>query len=245
MSTAEVNTGSESASPRSVVVLESSRMNNTSKPSMNDGSMASGLSNGDAKASSSLNKDNPAPPGPASTPTEIKEAGKKTEKGPQFQPPPASAHVAIPNHIDVHKLPSNYYLGYHQSSDAPPSPAISHSIAAMPYDVFMQQPGAFTAVQAPSFGVQNSNTPLSPPRVGATPGYAGVPPASPLFPRVSSTGLEAANGVAAITVAPQSPSLPYMSPGMGSYVTRMTSSDESWDRYEFSSVWRICAEILF
>lgn len=111
---------------------------------------------------------------------------------------------------------AGYYLGYGQTQVTPEPPSPAGPGPAV-YDVgsFFQQPAAF-AHNSP-FGVPQA--PLSPRRSG---GMGGIPPASPLFPRVSTAagtaglmpsgaGIEQRPGG-----APPSPSVPaYLSPPLG------------------------------
>lgn len=123
-----------------------------------------------------------------------------------------------PAHLTPQQPGQGYYpLGYQsQVTPEPPSPA-GHG--AHVYDVgsFFQQPAAF----------HNSpfvpQTPLSPRRTAA---MAGIPPASPLFPRVSATtgatglmptgtGIEQRIMEGHRGGAPPSPSVPYLSSPLG------------------------------
>ena len=85
-----------------------------------------------------------------------------------------------PAHLTPQPGQGYYPLGYQQSQVTPEPPSPAGPGATAVYDVgsFFQQPAAF----------HNSpfvpQTPLSPRRTAA---MAGIPPASPLFPRVSTT----------------------------------------------------------
>ena len=129
------------------------------------------------------------------------------KKGAESPQPQASSQLqgGYPSHLTPQSA-AGYYFGYAaQSIQEPPSPG-GPGTNSVPYDVgsFFQQPGtgAFAPHNSP---FQGPNTPLSPPRPTATMA-AMVPPASPLFPRMNSSGSERAGA------APPSPSLPYMSP---------------------------------
>jgi hypothetical protein len=139
---------------------------------------------------------------------------KKEEVG--LSPTPQQHSNSYLQGYPVHLTPQpgpGYYLGYGQSqvTPEPPSPA---GPGATVYDVgsFFQQPAAF-AHNSP-FGVPQ--TPLSPRRSG---GMGGIPPASPLFPRVSAAGaaglVPTGAGLEQRPGAPPSPSVPYLSPPLG------------------------------
>jgi hypothetical protein len=216
-------------SPRSTVLADTEHMH-TKLASMNGSNMASGLSNGDAKVASppskELNTSQADPPVRKETGDTTKSGAMDHQEGKDHPHPDNQANAPSPSQ---QPNAQGYYLGY-PPNDAPPSPAVSGpGVTSLPYDqaigAFSQQPGTFAAAHTSSFGVPNTNTPLSPPRSMA--GMVGA--ASPLFPRVMDGGPGGG-------VAPQSPSLPYMSPALGSYAARAGSqiagaSDESWDRY--------------
>jgi hypothetical protein len=110
-----------------------------------------------------------------------------------------------------------YYYQQSQITPEPPSPA---GPGAVVYDVgsFFQQPAAFAPHNSPFV----PQTPLSPRR---TAGMGGIPPASPLFPRVNTTGaaglMPAGAGIEHRIMeghrvgAPPSPSVSYLSPPLG------------------------------
>ena len=143
---------------------------------------------------------------------------KKGEGGLSPTPQPHYLH-GYPAHLTPQTGQGYYPLGYQQSqvTPEPPSPA---GPGATIYDVgsFFQQPAAF-AHNSPFV----PHTPLSPRRTAA---MAGIPPASPLFPRVSTaagaaglvptgTGIEQRLMDGHRVGAPPSPSVPYLSPPLG------------------------------
>ena len=234
------------SSPRSTVLGTSGHMT-TNLSSMNDSNMATGLADSDAKVATPADSPDPAQQDAASTDggketTATKEGNKETKKDNVEEEAETQVNAPLASHPQA--TATGYYLGYPHQNGTPPSPTVAgHVVTALPYDAsigsFMQQQGSFAAAHTSPFGVPGTTTPLSPPRSTInTAGMVGVPPASPLFPRVNSGGLEGTlmqQGV----VAPQSPSLPYMSPALGSYAgvarsnTGGSSDDASWDnRYE-------------
>lgn len=143
---------------------------------------------------------------------------KKLEGGmsptPQMQA--ASYLAGYPAHLTP-QPGQGYYMGYGQSqvTPEPPSPAGPGASAIYDMGSFFQQPAAFAPHSSPFVPA----TPLSPRRTAAMVG--GIPPASPLFPRVSNTG---ATGLMPGTGglmdghragAPPSPGVPYLSPPLG------------------------------
>lgn len=145
---------------------------------------------------------------------------KKMEGGlspiPQMQ---ATSYLqGYPAHLTPQPGQGYYPLGYQsQVTPEPPSPA---GPGANVYDVgsFFQQPAAFAPHNSPFV----PQTPLSPRRTAA---MGGIPPASPLFPRVSTAtgaaGLMPGSGIEQRIMdghragAPPSPSVPYLSPPLG------------------------------
>lgn len=144
-----------------------------------------------------------------------RESGDKKEEGGLSPTPQQHSYLqGYPPHLTP-QPGAGYYLGYGQSQVTPEPPSPAGPGAAV-YDMgsFFQQPAAF-AHNSP-FGVPQ--TPLSPRRSG---GMGGIPPASPLFPRVSTAagaaglvpgggGIEQRPGG-----APPSPNVPYLSPALG------------------------------
>lgn len=220
----------------------------TSLVSMNDSNMATGMVNGDTKVASPASNEasEPAKKDPPSSGKEEKDKtesskGEETpnlqgEEGSELSPSETQMNAPLPSHPGT---AAGYYLGYAQHNGAPPSPTVTgHAVTGLPYGdatigSFMQQPGTFAAAHTSPFGVPNSNTPLSPPRATVTTaGMVGVPPASPLFPRINNGGIEGSLQQQ-VVVPPQSPNLPYL----GSYAatarsqTGGSSEEASWDRY--------------
>jgi hypothetical protein len=137
-------------------------------------------------------------------------------------PTPASQQYEYPAHLQAGypaltpQQGSGYYPVYLPVHPAgmtpePPSPAAPHAL----YDAssLLQQGTGFMPPPGTSIlgGVANITSPLSPPRVGMhTVSLVGasVLPASPLFPRVNSSGFDSSRGSA--------PPLPYtLSPQIG------------------------------
>ena len=129
-------------------------------------------------------------------------------------PQPPSYSQGYPPHLTPQQAGQGYYpLGYQsQVTPEPPSPG---GPGATVYDVgsFFQQQGAFQQHNSPFV----PGTPSSPRRAAA---MGGIPPASPLFPRVSTAagtaGLVPGTGIdQRIMGAPPSPSVPYLTPPLG------------------------------
>ena len=208
----------------------------TNLPSMNESNMATGIANGDVKVTT--------PPvgeevGVNPAESDAANPGKQEREGPSKETKPEGREGGTPDETQVpaptyQGVPAaGYYLAYPHHSDTPPSPSTpGHAVTQLPYENsigFIHQPGHFSAAHTSPFGVPNPNTPVSPPR--PTVNMIGVPPASPLFPRINSGGLEGGVGV----IPPPSPSLPYMTGAIGSYAgvvrtqTEGSSDDASWD----------------
>lgn len=146
---------------------------------------------------------------------------KKIEGGmsptPQMQT--ASYLAGYPAHLTPQPGQGYYPLGYQpQATPEPPSPAGPGASAVYDMGSFFQ-PAAFAPHNSPFV----PPTPLSPRRTAA---MAGIPPASPLFPRVPTTGagglMPAGTGIDQRIMdghraagAPPSPSVPYLSPPLG------------------------------
>ena len=130
-------------------------------------------------------------------------------------PQPQSYLQGYPAHLTPQQPGQGYYpLGYQsQVTPEPPSPA---GPGAAVYDVgsFFQQHGAFQQHNSPFV----PGTPSSPRRTAA---MGGIPPASPLFPRVNTAAgaaglVPTGSGIdQRIMGAPPSPSVPYLSPPLG------------------------------
>lgn len=229
-------------SPRSTILSGGSHMT-TNVAVMNEKNVGSDVNNetkattpaGNAKG----HQADPASPEIKASPADDRKGGLKDSGDGRVSPNSQAAStgqtVAYPPYLTP-QPGVGYYQGYPQSqvTPEPPSPAAPIT-ATVAYDTasFFQQHGAF----AP-FG---ANTPLSPPRASGTMGI--VPPASPLFPRVTSagglTGLDASSrGVG----APPSPNLPYMSTQLGSsmyqhYGVVTGAASQSSDSAEDASAW--------
>jgi hypothetical protein len=158
---------------------------------------------GDSKASPDANR--------------VAEDDKKMEGGmsPTPQMNAASYLAGYPAHLTP-QPGQGYYMGYGQSQVTPEPPSPAGPGAAI-YDMgsFFQQPAAFAPHNSPFVPA----TPLSPRRTAA---MAGIPPASPLFPRVSNTGATGLMPTGAGGLmdahrggAPPSPAVPYLSPPLG------------------------------
>jgi len=158
-----------------------------------------------------------APSAPSATASDpASPSGESKESNPTaIQIPGYPSHIATPQTGSA----AAYYLGYSQSqvTPEPPSPA-TQANATIAYDglSFFQQPGAFAPHSSSFVG---PSTPLSPPRATTTMGV--IPPASPLFPRITAAGPASATALGLEAMprqagAPPSPNLPYMSPPFGS-----------------------------
>jgi hypothetical protein len=153
-------------------------------------------------------------PSKASAPIEDDE-----EASPQSQDP-SEAHLAAgyPHLLPQPGSNAAYYLGYNPAE--PPSPSTA-GMATISYDAaaFFQQPGAFAPLTRAAAAAANAaGSPMSPPRTLAT--MTVVPPASPLFPRATSSATRLAAGdrhPVGIAAAPPSPGLAYVSPALGGY----------------------------
>mmetsp|Transcript_51368 Transcript_51368/g.123996 ORF Transcript_51368/g.123996 Transcript_51368/m.123996 type:complete len:616 (-) Transcript_51368:427-2274(-) len=104
----------------------------------------------------------------------------------------------------VQQQQQGYYVAYPPNSQVTPEPPSPHTTGGTAiYDVgsFLQQPGAPTNIPGAAAGYSPFTGPLAGPPVGVggvlqapnSPGSVGIPPASPLFPRMtvpsSSTAL--------------------------------------------------------
>lgn len=207
-------------SPRSTVLTDTERMTSTVPP-VNASNMASDKPVDAAKIASKDNADVLGNPNPslAAHPKENPGVRKMPDQyggqDPQLSPMPQQSM-----NPQIHGYASNFtplnsgYYAYAQSTPEPPSPATQGGAVGV-YDVgsFMQQ-----AYSSPFGG---PNTPLSPPRATTTVNMGGVPPASPLFPRVNN-GLgqqpgvmDSTNGQHQVGPTPSSPNLPYMTAPFG------------------------------
>jgi len=228
----ETGGGLESVeSPRSTVISSSIHRMTTSggqtedgaasdlkptQPSPGDGEGSSGAKNAAGSAGAPADNSKASP--------EAKEGGNKDDKAMEggLSPTPHSQYLqGYPAHLTPQPGQGYYNVGYQQSqvTPEPPSPA---GPGPTVYDMgsFFQQPAAFAPHNSPFV----PQTPLSPRRTAAM--AAGIPPASPLFPRVNSgagglpgtagTGIEhrLMDGHRGIG-APPSPSVPYLSPPLG------------------------------
>jgi len=255
-------------SPRTTVVLaQPSSPMTTNVSVMNESAVAPGNTDEEgnkktspnskeAPASSEKSASNPASPeggGNKKSAGETSSKGDDPRKGDDSRLTPNSQQVPTPASSQLTPQPqagSAYYIGGYPSQSQvtpePPSPAHQQPVAYADAASFFQQPGAFAAPNsAAAFGA--ANTPLSPPRVGVpgavptTPMGVAIPPASPLFPRVSSGGGLAADG-SGRQGAPPSPNLPYMSAQLGAagmyhqYPVTTTGSQSS-DSPEDASSW--------
>lgn len=216
------------SSPRSTVLLEGSRITTNSAAVMDSVHDVNGKEKKeDGKETKEGSENRPDPASPVDTKATATEETKNEntpeasgghkegagEADPSMTPAlAASAAAAYPSHLTPQPA-SGYYLGYPHSqvTPEPPSPA-GPGVATVSYDAtsFFQQPtaGAF-APHTSAFGA--TATPLSPPRATT---MGAIPPASPLFPRVTSAGLGGRDSKRQ-GGAPPSPNLPYMSPQLG------------------------------
>jgi hypothetical protein len=164
----------------------------------------------DAQAANSNDGSNPAEsPGD----TKGSEAASKGDEDRDYtQTPVPQAGSNLPGY-PPHLTPGagGYYQQGYQHLHVTPEPPSPAGGPVGVYDVgsFFQQHGAFANTRNNPF----PNTPLSPPRGG----NMGIPPASPLFPRVANNGsgvpmIPGANGLEQQNRgAPPSPQLPYIS----------------------------------
>lgn len=214
----------------------------TAEAPRNQDVMTTGLASGDDKISS-------RPPNDSQPDSISNAADEKEPEGalksvspdgtPEDEPAAPRSQSQSSRPLPVHPYPqaSGYlFEGYSYPSANPSSLSSNEQVASIPYGStaggFVSQPGVFAAAQSSPFAVPNNAT-LSPPRSSKAV-VIGIPPASPLFPRASSTGIDN--------------TLPYISPALGSSASPMTyqatytgsagrvesqgSSDEgSWDRY--------------
>lgn len=154
---------------------------------------------------------------------------KKAQESPPTPSPneyPSYLHTAVYPTLTPQQN-SGYYHGYApQQTPEPASPATQPVVYDM-NSFFQLQPGAFhPATAGGSSTFLASSVTLSPARVPmstmgvATTSMGSIPPASPLFPRVSSgPGLD----------AHRVPNLPYMSPQLSSYPSVGINSQSSDD----------------
>lgn len=136
---------------------------------------------------------------------------------------PSQSSASYPHALPAHLTPQQpgYYVAYQsQITPEPPSPGLN---AATMYDVgFLQQPTGF---HPNSFAAQQYSSTSNP---GQQPGQAppspsqtsmgGIPPASPIFPRMTGQGmgfLDPHVMVDGHRGAPVSPSPAYISPALG------------------------------
>lgn len=212
----------------------------TTETSRNQCIMSTGLATGDTKIPSQTTSGSP------SDSISTVANGKESEGSLKIESPVVVSDDdrAAPGIQSSQKLPSHLYSEtsgypfgvYSRASVNPSSPSFNDQIPAANYGTtagrVISQPGVFATAQSSPFAVPNSAT-LSSPRSSKAM-MMGIPPASPLFPRASSAGLD--NG------------LPYISSALGSAASPMPyqaayaesaarietqgSSDEgSWDRY--------------
>jgi hypothetical protein len=161
----------------------------------------------DAKAGNASDGSNPA-----ESPEDTKGSSKGDADRDFSQTPVPQAGSNLPGYPS-HLTPGTggYYQQGYQHVHATPEPPSPAGGPVGVYDVgsFFQQHGAFANTRNNPF----PNTPLSPPRGG----NMGIPPASPLFPRVANNGqgvpmIPGANGLEQQNRgAPPSPQLPYIS----------------------------------
>lgn len=146
------------------------------------------------------------------------ENSKKVEGGLSPTPQMQANYLGYPAHLTPQGGQGYYQYTQSQVTPEPPSPA-GHGATVYDVGSFFQQPAAF-APHSPFV----PQTPLSPRRAGAMAG--GIPPASPLFPRVSTatggTGIiPGGSGLDQRIIeghrggAPPSPSVPYLTPPLG------------------------------
>jgi len=194
-----------------------------SNQGLGSGKMASSVAKKDSDQDVTNKKDNGAPLSPTS------EAASAA--------PPADGsgypnqHLATPQAV----APAYYSVGGYPVPESP-SPAGANPVTTV-YDsnLAVPQQGAF----AP-FGVGNT-TPLSPPRGTSSVmvGAGMIPPASPLFPRV--TGANGGGGTMESNRQagpPSSPGLPYMSPGLYPHYSAVTTgTSHSSDSAEETPSW--------
>ena len=149
----------------------------------------------------------------------------KTDSSPDEEPPSPSQSLTYPQALPAHLTPQQpgYYMSYHQSqvTPEPPSPA-----GGVSYDSgsFLQPTGfqnsPFTGIH--QYGIAQQQQPPESPSQNISGSMGGIPPSSPLFPRVTgqaSAGLLDQHRVFDASlqqrVAPPSPGPPYLSPQLG------------------------------
>ena len=177
------------------------------------------------------------------TSPQVNQVVERAEKAGEGGLSPIPHHMQVNSYLQgypAHLSPQpgqGYYYQQSQITPEPPSPA---GPGATVYDVgsFFQQPVAFAAHNSPFV----PQTPLSPRR---TAGMGGIPPASPLFPRVNTSGatglMPAGAGIEQRIMeghragAPPSPSVPYLSPPLGPNSIYQSYGSESPE--DISAAW--------
>ena len=212
----------------------------TTEASRNEDIMATGLATGDDKISSPARDDTQPPSISHAADGKDSEGTLKAvspEGDPEDEPEAPRAQSQSSRPLPVHPYPqvSNYHFeGYSYPSVNPSSLASNDQVLPIPYAsssaAFIPQPGVFAAAQSSPFAVP-SNPSLSPPR-STKAVVIGIPPASPLFPRSTSTGMDNALSYISPALGSASP-MTYQATYAGSAgrVESQGSSDEgSWDR---------------
>lgn len=224
-------TGTVEESPRSTILLGGGLMTTAGYPvGMNESNMASDAADSPSKAPADNSDVRLKGDSVAQDKQKPYDEDPTESKKPQESPPTPSPHE-YPSYLHTAVYPtltpqqnSGYYHGYApQQTPEPASPANQPVIYDM-HSFFQHQPGAFHPASAGGSTFLTSSVSLSParvpmPTVGMT-SMGSIPPASPLFPRVSSgPGLD----------AQRAPNLPYMSPQLTSYPSVGINSQSSDD----------------
>ena len=135
---------------------------------------------------------------------------------------PSQSSSSYPQALPSHLTPQQqgYYVAYQsQVTPEPPSPAGPGPTAVYDVGSFLQQPTGFSPFNGHQYaggGVQGQRPGPAPP----SPSQNSIPPASPLFPRVTGqVGLldphRAMDGPTSQRGAPLSPGPPYLSAALG------------------------------
>lgn len=213
-------------SPRSTVLAGSDLMT-TNLSSMNESNIASEIPTGTSKVSmpqdgsisdtgvnpAATSSKESATGGPSKNHTATSHGSENTMSGYH-----SSGGIVDPSQrtsSTPHTVPGNH-SAYSQSQVTPePTTPAQVGVTTISYDAttssFFRQQNSFIPQSSPFAG---PTTPLSPPRVTISATHvAGIPPASPLFPRPSAM-MESGQQQQQQQRAPQSPSLPYMSPSL-------------------------------
>ena len=127
---------------------------------------------------------------------------------------PSQSSTGIPQSVQAHGTPqpSGYYVAYGNNTQVTPEPPSPHTTGPTVYDVgyFLQQGAgfhsAFPAIPSHPYAAAASGQPQPPNSPSAS-----IPPASPLFPRVTNPSTAAA--LLSASRGELSPGPPYVSSG--------------------------------